>query len=1226
MIKFILTGVAMLLQFFQMASAQYKDWKYLGSIYILTDPEGAAIPEIAAEGNFPILIRLTKELFDFKQAKGQGEDIRFATSDGLPMCYQIEQWNAAEGKASIWVRIPNIKGNSRQKIQVFWGNTEAQDESDGKKVFNESNGYLSVWHMNDPVKDEVGTATSKDQGTIPVAGIIGPAKHFEKGHGIFGGDNLETYPSGAGASTTEAWFRTDKLNTTILAWGKEQRHGKVMMNYRSPSHIAIQCYFADVEGKSILPLNQWCQVVHTYSKNDSRVYINGQLDGATTPLLEIPTPVKIQIGGWDRYSFKGDIDEVRISNVVRSPNWIKLQYENQQPVQTLVGSLVQKGDDFSVSQTGMTIKESKSATLSAKAGGAQKIYWILKKESEETILASDQLSFTFNAGRVVGDQSLTLQFKAIYPNEVRVKDIPIVIKEGIPEPVFTLKAPKTWDGRSSIEVVPEFKNLNILKSKGVGELNYRWNISDIATSKEIAPDRLILLRAQNSGIMKVTLTVDNGGEESVGYTTITVKEPLKDEWVERKGEKDEKPENNQFYPRNDKNEGTLYYNGTLEKVADSVFLKIFADNILVNRYIQNLPIECTYRFTAKLKPGLVKYRVEFGSKTGNQETVVDTIGNIICGDAYIIDGQSNAEANDYGKAVNPFTSDWVRSFGSAETNPDLARLRNWGNAVSYDNHGAKFQIGYWAVELAKQLVEDQKIPVCFINGAVGGSRIDVHQRNETDPQDVNSIYGRLLWRVQQAKLTHGIRGIFWHQGENDQGADGPTGAYGWETYRQYFIDMAGAWKQDYPNIQHYYLFQIWPKSCSMGVNGSDNMLREVQRTLPDYFSNMGIMSTLGVKPEGTCHFPPEGYAELAHLIAPVVEKDNYGKVFTTSITPPNLTKVYFTNSTKDEICLVFDQQIKWDNPLTNQFYLDGASGTVASGSGAGKEIRLKLTKPSVAKTITYLDSKSWRQENILYGENGIAALTFCNVPILDQKNDTTGIVFKKIPEKVVVLTFDDACESHASFVGPLLKKLGFGGSFYISEFEKTFSNKTQYMTWEQIKSLDVLGLEVGNHTLLHRGEKSPEEFNLQTAAIEEHCLANHILKPVTFCWPFYQVQEREYPTLIKRGYLFARGGHERAYKPTIDNPFDVPSFSISNDYFEKNKDLFYKAVKQATAGQIVVLTFHGVPDLEHPFAGTEQKQFSEYMKYLKDNQYTVIAMRDLSRYINPELAAKQLIN
>ena len=65
------------------------------------------------------------------------------------------------------------------------------------------------------------------------------------------------------------------------------------------------------------------------------------------------------------------------------------------------------------------------------------------------------------------------------------------------------------------------------------------------------------------------------------------------------------------------------------------------------------------------------------------------------------------------------------------------------------------------------LIETHKVPICIINGAQGGTRIDQHQRNEADPTDVSTIYGRLLWRLQQAKLTHGVRAVLWHQGEND---------------------------------------------------------------------------------------------------------------------------------------------------------------------------------------------------------------------------------------------------------------------------------------------------------------------------------------------------------------------------------------------------------------------------------------------------------------------------
>ena len=103
----------------------------------------------------------------------------------------------------------------------------------------------------------------------------------------------------------------------------------------------------------------------------------------------------------------------------------------------------------------IAVPEGRSATVAAKAGGALKLFWILKKDGRETVAAVDRLSFTLDAGRVKGDTSLTLQLKAVYPDGVRTKDIPVTVKEEIPDPVFTLKAPAAWDGRETIEVVPQ---------------------------------------------------------------------------------------------------------------------------------------------------------------------------------------------------------------------------------------------------------------------------------------------------------------------------------------------------------------------------------------------------------------------------------------------------------------------------------------------------------------------------------------------------------------------------------------------------------------------------------------------------------------------------------------------------------------------------------------------------------------------------------------------------
>jgi len=237
--------------------------------------------------------------------------------------------------------------------------------------------------------------------------------------------------------------------------------------------------------------------------------------------------------------------------------------------------------------------------------------------------------------------------------------------------------------------------------------------------------------------------------------------------------------------------------------------------------------------------------------------------------------------------------------------------------------------------------------------------------------------------------------------------------------------------------------------------------------------------------------------------------------------------------------------------------------------------------------------------------------------------DPYGIMRKPLPAKVVVLTFDDACLSHATIVAPMLKKLGFGGTFYISDAFGFSTRKDWYMTWEQIKSLNDAGFEIGNHTVGHGqlGSTGLDGCLSGLMGIEKFCLAHHIAKPTTFCWPFYSVNNKFLPTLTENGYGFARGGHERPYQPTLDNPLDAPSFTIVAN---TPADSFAAALKQATPGRVVIFTFHGVPDLEHPAVGVEPARFAEMMQQLKDNSCTVIAMRDLATYVDTAKAAQWL--
>lgn len=965
----------------------YATWAYSGSLFIVTTPAGANLSAGASVSNFPLLVRFHSGNFNFAQAQSDGRDIRFTTPAGAALPYQIERWDAAGGKAAVWVRIPTISGNSTQEIIMYWGKSGVGSLSSGSGVFNSSNGHASVLHMGDTLTDEIGTTIPSNVNTTAANGLIGRARTFAAGNGVNCGTSITGLPTGAGPFSTGVWIRTATAPSNILGWGIQTGQGKVVMGLASPPRIDMDCFFGggNVTGTAGIPSSEWTHVVHTYQSGSAKLYVNGALDATNTSgSMNIPTPGRFYLGGWyDTYNFVGDMDEVRISNVVRSADWVRLEYENQKPVQTLVGGIVPAGSGFSVSPASVTANENSGTTLTAQAGGARKVYWIYKKNGQQTLLATDQLAFDYNAGRVTGNDTAVIQFQAVFAGGTQTIDVPLTVLDTIPDPEFTLVPSTTqWDGRQTMTVTANISNLAAMQAAGFGTLNYRWSVSGVAVLKQSANGTLTLTRSQGSGPMTVTLAVDNGGTPVSNSVTVNVQEPAGDPWVQRTPGAAEKPVSGQFFARDPTTGfGTIHYNGTQTGTPDSVYLKVYKTpaggaEILDATHRQAL-VGGAYAFSAPIAAGLITYRVVYGTTTGGVDAEVATVTDLVCGDAYIIQGQSNALAID-GKPDDLTTDTFVRTYGWTSN--------TWGLAT---RKGNDFLVGYWGMPLALHLKSTWNMPICIINGAVGGTRIDQHQANPSNHGSAGSsysIYATLYNRVVNAKLTHGIRGVFWHQGENNSGAASPTGDWDYKSYQQYYIDMSAAWKQDFPNIRRYIIFQVQPKPCSMGPKG--DQLREVQRTLPRVFSNMSILSTIGVTAalgHDGCHYSVAGYQRIADLVAPLVGRDFYGVVPPNSVTAPNLQRAYYTNASRNRIALEFDQPTSWNSFSTQHFYLDDVAANISSASDAGNVITLQLAGASTGSTIDYVQDQksSWDNDGtkLIYGANSIAALTFADVAI-----------------------------------------------------------------------------------------------------------------------------------------------------------------------------------------------------------------------------------------------------
>jgi peptidoglycan/xylan/chitin deacetylase (PgdA/CDA1 family) len=232
-----------------------------------------------------------------------------------------------------------------------------------------------------------------------------------------------------------------------------------------------------------------------------------------------------------------------------------------------------------------------------------------------------------------------------------------------------------------------------------------------------------------------------------------------------------------------------------------------------------------------------------------------------------------------------------------------------------------------------------------------------------------------------------------------------------------------------------------------------------------------------------------------------------------------------------------------------------------------------------------------------------------------------------IPDRLVVLTFDDSVKSQATFVGPLLQQHGFGATFFVTD-DPRFSGD-HYMTWEEVRGLHKAGFEIGNHLGHHVNvnKVSREQLISELEEIEQQCEKYGIPRPLSFCYPGYNNGRDAVEILMAKGYLFARrgaapefpcsdnGDRGPAYDPAEDHPLLIPTTGASGPRWGL-EDLAW-AVQQAKNGKVAVLTFHGVPDLDHPWVHTEPEAFATYMEYLRNEGCIVIAMRDLIKYVDP---------
>lgn len=170
-------------------------------------------------------------------------------------------------------------------------------------------------------------------------------------------------------------------------------------------------------------------------------------------------------------------------------------------------------------------------------------------------------------------------------------------------------------------------------------------------------------------------------------------------------------------------------------------------------------------------------------------------------------------------------------------------------------------------------------------------------------------------------------------------------------------------------------------------------------------------------------------------------------------------------------------------------------------------------------------------------------------------NDYTGITMAqlfnywdegfKLPEKPIVISFDDGYPSHAKSARPVLAKHKWPGVLFLEE--RNVNSPETGLTQTMVKSLLASGWELGSHTINHRDLTTlgAEELKTEIAGSREQISERFDVPIDFFCYPAGKFDDGVVAAVEDAGYKGAVTVEEGVATP--EKPFELKRIRINGD-------------------------------------------------------------------------------
>ncbi len=313
------------------------DWNFRKQIAIDTSVTGVDIKGTVS--NAPVLVRLHTGNFPyFKDAKPDGADIRFvAADDKTPLKFHVESYDSVNEIALIWVKVPSLPANTTsEKFWMYYGNADAPAAQDAGGTWDTQQAL--VYHFDSQAgapQDRTAYANNPTGSTA----VINPNSMIGAGVRFSGNESIAVNPSPSllmkadSGWTFDAWIKPDGAQQeAALLYSRDGdaslvfgiKDTRLFARYRNAGGKVFE-----IPADGTLNSGVWTHVALTLGAGRIAIYINGNETAGTNATLT-EKGGGLVIGASDGSNFfVGEMDEVRIANVARGADWIRVAARSQ---------------------------------------------------------------------------------------------------------------------------------------------------------------------------------------------------------------------------------------------------------------------------------------------------------------------------------------------------------------------------------------------------------------------------------------------------------------------------------------------------------------------------------------------------------------------------------------------------------------------------------------------------------------------------------------------------------------------------------------------------------------------------------------------------------------------------------------------------------------------------------------------------------------------------------